>query len=280
MSVELRPARVNTMAPEGKEHMLRVVRGERQTFYDLIDRTDDESWKTPTACTEWEIRDIVAHMVDVTEAYIQRFAVARAKGRVPDAHGLPVMARMLDESAKTFRSSSRSQMVARLKESSAKLFEIFDALTPEQWAGELVPHVYMGPLPAFFYPAFQLMDYSLHSWDIRAGLGQVHALTDDAAGTLIPYMFILLKYTVHQESAKGVDVTYGVRISGEQGGSWKVTVKNGELNYAEGSVAACPVVFNFDPNEFVLTAFQRIQGGAAIGDQATASVVRQLFFKI
>ena len=45
-------------------------------------------------------------------------------------------------------------------------------------------------------------------------------------------------------------------------------------------LAGCPVVFNFDPNDFVLTAFQRIQGGAPIGDQATARVVRQLFFKI
>ena len=30
----------------------------------------------------------------------------------------------------------------------------------------------MGPLPAFFYPAFQLMDYGVHSWDIRQGTGR------------------------------------------------------------------------------------------------------------
>lgn len=280
MSVELRPARINTMAPEGKDHMLRVVRGERATFYKLIDSTDDETWKTPTACTEWEIRDVVGHMVDVTEAYIERFALSRAKEPFPEAHGLPVMAHMLDETAKGFRRAPRAQLIARLKDASTKLFEIFDALTPEQWAGEIVPHVYMGPLPDFFYPAFQLMDYALHSWDIRAGLGDSQPLTHDAATTLIPYMFILQKYTVDAEHAKGVDATWGVRISGDQGGSWKLQVKNGELTYEEGSVAACPVVFNFDPNEFVLNAFQRIQGGAAIGDQATARVVRELFFKI
>lgn len=280
MSVELRPTRINTMAPEGKDHMLRVVRKERATFYALIDGTDEDTWRTPTACTEWEIRDVVAHMVDVTEAYIERFALARARDPFPQAHGLPVMAGMLDESAKRFRSSSRTQLISRLKEASNKLYEIFDALTPDQWTGELVPHVYMGPLPTFFYPAFQLMDYSVHSWDIRAGLGESRPLSDDAANALIPYMFVLQKYTVDAEHARGVDATWGVRVSGDQGGSWKLSVKDGELSYEEGSVAACPVVFNFDANEFVLNAFQRIQGGAAIGDQATAKVVRELFFKI
>ena len=45
----------------------------------------------------------------------------------------------------------------------------------------MVPHFYMGPLPAFFYPAFQLMDYGVHSWDIREGSGKAHGLAGDAA---------------------------------------------------------------------------------------------------
>jgi uncharacterized protein (TIGR03083 family) len=280
MSVELRPARINTMAPEGKEHLLRVVRQERATFYVLIDGTDDETWKTPTACTEWEIRDVVGHMVDVTEGYIQRFAVARHQEPFPDPLGVTGMAGMLDEAAKRFRASSRTQLITRLKESSAKLFEIFDALTPEQWTGEMIPHVYMGPLPSFFYPVWQLVDYSVHSWDIRAGLGETQPLTDDAASTLIPYMFIVLQNTVDAERAKGFDATWGVRISGDQGGSWKLQLKDGALTYEEGNVADCPVVFNFDPNDWILTAYQRFPGGAAIGNRELAYRIRRLFFKI
>jgi uncharacterized protein (TIGR03083 family) len=280
MSVELRPARVNTMAPEGKDHLLRVVRKERQDFYDVIDSTDDNTWKTPTACTEWEIRDVVGHLVDVTEGYIERIGVARAKETFPDALGLPGMARMLDQGAKRFRSSSRTQMIARLKESSKKLFEIFDGLKPDQWTGELVPHVYMGPLPTMIYPAFQLIDYSVHAWDMRAGLGTMKPLSDDAANTLIPYMFIVLQSTVDAEQAKGFNATWGVRISGEAGGTWKLQLKDGALTYEEGSVADCPVVFNFTANDWVLTAYQRFPGGAVIGDRQLAYRIRRLFFRI
>ena len=280
MSVEVRPARVNTFAPEGKDHLLRVVRRERQDFYDLIDSTNDETWKTPTACTEWEIRDVVGHLVDVTEGYIERFSLARAKEPFPEPLGLTGMAGMLDQGAKRFRTSSRTQLIARLKESSDKVFELFDALTPEQWTGELIPHKYMGPLPTMIYPAFQLIDYSVHTWDMRAGLGETKPLSEAAANTLIPYMFIVLQVTVDADAAKGFDATWGVRISGDAGGSWKLELKDGKLTYEEGSVAACPVVFNFDPNDWVLTAYQRYPGGAAIGDRQLAYKIRRLFFKI
>src|SRR5438132_6204691 len=128
MSVEVRPARVNTMAPEGKDHLLRVVRKERQAFYDLIDRTDDKTWKTPTACTEWEVRDVVGHLVDVTEGYIERFTLARAKQPFPEALGLPGMYKLLDSGAKGFRRSSPSPLMARRQVSSAERVACVDAL--------------------------------------------------------------------------------------------------------------------------------------------------------
>jgi hypothetical protein len=96
----------------------------------------------------------------------------------------------------------------------------------------------------------------------------------------MPYMFIVLQSTVDAEAAKGLEATWGVRVSGDQGGSWKLQIKDGALTYEEASVAACPVVFNFDPNDWVLTAYQRFPGGAAIGDRALAFKIRRLFFKI
>jgi hypothetical protein len=41
-----------------------------------------------------------------------------------------------------------------------------------------------------------------------------------------------------------------------------------------------PMPVEFDPNGFVLTAFQRIQGGRDSGDRQTAQTFRGLFFRI
>ena len=83
------------------------------------------------------------------------------------------------------------------------MFEIFDALDEKQWSGEIVSHTFMGPLPACFFAAFQLIDYSIHSWDIKAGLGRDEPLSDEAAITLIPFMLIVIQYTVDAERCEG-----------------------------------------------------------------------------
>lgn len=272
---------VNSMAYEGKPVVLDVVRTERHAFYDLID--DPANWKVQTRCTEWEVRDIVGHMIDVTEGYLTRWEMAR-KGEEGTALGTQVMGEKLNESALAFRSLSRQEAITRLKAASDKMLKTFDSLTEDEWSNFVVTHPYMGPLPTFFYPAFHVMDYGVHTWDIRYGLGEkIRKLDERTAGVLIPYMlYALWPNTVDAKSAEGVDVVYGIEISGPWGGKWRATMKNGkfEAKSEEGNFEGCEAVFSFDPSDFVLTAFQRFPGGAARGDAEVIDQVRGLFFTI
>ena len=36
----------------------------------------------------------------------------------------------------------------------------------------MVTHPFMGPCVNPFHPAFHVMDYGVHTWDIRYGLGE------------------------------------------------------------------------------------------------------------
>ena len=77
----------NAMTPEGKGTVLRVVRQEADQFFDLAD--SDEAWEAPTGAGHWQVRDVVAHLVDTTEAYFVSFDAARNHTEVGPAHGLP-----------------------------------------------------------------------------------------------------------------------------------------------------------------------------------------------
>ena len=48
----------NAMTYEGKDTIQRVVQEEAERFFTLADRP--ETWESPTACTKWTTRDIVA----------------------------------------------------------------------------------------------------------------------------------------------------------------------------------------------------------------------------
>jgi uncharacterized protein (TIGR03083 family) len=274
-------APVNTMSYEAKPLVLDVVRSERQAFYDLID--DPANWQRQTRCAEWQVRDVAGHMIDVTEGYLARWDMARKGETAPDALGLAAMAVLLNEHAQAFRALPREEVIARLKSGSDTLYSIFEALTEDEWSNFMVPHPYMGPLPTFFYPAFQVIDYGVHTWDIRYGLGEkLRKLDERTAGVLVPYMFVLFQYTVEANSAAGLDTVYGIAVSGEWGGRWRVTVRDGQFSGQpeEGDFSGCEAVFSFDASDFILSAYQRFPGGSARGDEDVINRVRKLFFAI
>jgi uncharacterized protein (TIGR03083 family) len=277
MSTTMAP--VNPMAAEGKHTVMDVLKRDQKKFFDLVE--DPKNWNVQTRCTEWEVRDLVGHMIDVTEGYLTRWDAAK-KGEAPGALGLGVMGEKLNDHALEFRKLSRDEALTRLKEDRAKMMAIFEKLTPEEWTSMMVVHPYMGPVPAGFYPAFHIMDYGIHPYDIEYGLGDKLAELDEGtAGVLIPYCHIIMKYTVDQEAAKGRDYKYGMDVSGPWGGKWLVTVKDGQWDSQQddGAFKGAEAVFKYTPSDFVLTVFGRFPGGSATGDPDVIDNVRRLFFR-
>jgi len=266
------------MSPEGKDTILQVVRNEAGQFLELVD--SDEVWEAPTGAGTWQVRDVVGHLVDTTEAYFVAFDAARSHTDVGPPYGLPGMAARANEQALALRTEPRPALVERLRADFDKIMEAFTALSREEWSELLVPHFYMGPLPAFFYPAFQLMDYGVHSWDVRQGTGRAHGLSGDTADLLTPFMFVLWKYTTTvAQDTPPCDI--GIRItSGANAGGTRVHVDPEGLSYEPGDTADLETVIEFDPGSFVLTAFGRSNAGTIRGDRAVADRYLNLFFRI
>lgn len=263
-----------------KDRLLRVVREEARRVMELAERP--QHWEAPTACGHWQVRDIVGHMVDVTEGYLKAFDIARSGGQAEPALGLRVMAKRLDERALGFRSVPQAELLQRLRDDFERVMAIFEGLSADEWTGLQVPHAYMGPLPAFIYPVFQLMDYGVHGWDIREGLGLPNGLPGDVADFLAPFMFILWQVTTDTERVGSEPIQVGFHVSGRNGGTWRVTVTASGYAYepCPPDELNAPTVFEFDPGSLVLTAFGRVRAGTAYGDQQVADRYRSLFFSI
>jgi uncharacterized protein (TIGR03083 family) len=265
----------NAMSYEGKDTLLRQVRKEAEQFFAMVD--DDDVWEAPTGAGWWQVRDVVGHIVDTTEAYFVSFDAARSNSEVAPPYGTPGMAERVDRQAQGLRAVPRAELVERLRTDFDKMMEIFDALGPEEWGGLTVPHFYMGPLPAFFFPAFQLVDYGVHSWDVRQGTGRAHGLAAETADLLVPFMFPLWMSTIAKPEACEI----GIRVtSGPNAGDTRVTVGPDGMTYEPGDASDLGAVLEFDPGSFVLTAFGRSNSGTIRGDRAIADRYLNLFFRI
>ena len=267
----------NAMTYQGKDTILRVVRREADEMFALAEAPG--AWEAPTACESWKVKDVIGHIVDTTEGYFKAFDTARAGAEAPAPHGLVVMHELAGRSEQELGGQSQQEMMSRVRADLDKMMGILEPLTADEWTGMIVPHAYMGPVPAFVYAGGQLMDYGVHTWDIRQGSGRAHALPADAADLLVPFMFIIWQSTIRPD-ADLTPFSIGIRVSGRNAGDTRVSIGEGGMSYEPGNIDDLPAMLEFDPGSMVLTAFGRVNGGTASGDTALADRFLNLFFRI
>ncbi|MGH9041023.1 MAG: maleylpyruvate isomerase N-terminal domain-containing protein [Acidimicrobiia bacterium] len=269
----------NAMNPAAKETLLGLVRREAEDFLSLAEESG--RWEASTACSNWQVRDVVGHMIDATEGYFPGFELARANQEATDQPiGLKPMAERLDERARSHRSASKDEVLSRLRSNLDQAMGIYEGLSADDWMGLTVFHPYAGPLPAAFYPWFQLVDYGIHSWDIREHRGEAHGLAGDTADMLAPLGLIVWQITADTDNlaepfAVGINNT-----SGANAGTFRMNVSKEGLAYEPGPVDDLDAVLEFDPATLVLSSYGRLRGGTTRGDTDLANRFRALFFKL
>ena len=262
---------------EGKDTILGVVRKEAERLFEMAEKPG--AWEAPTACESWKVKDIVGHLIDTTEGYFAAFETARIGAETPAAYGLPGMHERAGEHAIALGALTQPEAMQRIRGDLDQMLGMLQPLTAEEWTGFMVPHFYMGPLPAFFYAAGQLMDYGVHSWDIRQGSGLAHGMSGDAADLLVPFMFVLWQSTIKPDADLS-PFTIGIRVTGRNAGEYIVSVGPEGMQYQPGDVEDLPTVLDFDPGSLVLTTFGRSNSGTVRGDPALADRFLNLFFRI
>src|SRR5262249_11521413 len=112
------------------------------------------------------------------------------------------------------------------------MLAVVDGLSDDEWTSFLVSHPYLGPVPAGFCPEFQLIDYAVHSWDIREGIGAQRPLSGDAADLLVPMVLIIWQATADTSSLTE-PFAFGVRVtSGANGGGYRFDCGPDGVTYA------------------------------------------------
>lgn len=268
----------NFMDFASKDNLLDAIRRESADMFALAG--DPSSWTATTGAGDWQVRDVFGHLIDTTETYFVGLDAAAGAGEPPPSVPLPDMAPAVDRGARAFRKLDWAEALERLHAALDRMLAIEEGFSAEDWGGLAIPHKYMGPLPAFFYPVFQLVDYTVHSWDIREGTGRPHAMDSRSADLLVPLCFVLWQAT-HRATPDADPVDLGIRItSGENAGPTKISVGPEGLTMSPEPVDGLGAVIDFDPASFVLTAYGRMNAGTFHGDRDVAQRFLGSFFRI
>jgi uncharacterized protein (TIGR03083 family) len=136
-----------------------AVSAERRRLADSVADLTDEQWATPSLCTAWTVRDVIAHLTVTTRLTVPRLlrAAVRARGSFDRME--------VDLAAQRAAAYTTAELVAQLRES-ADSTRRFPGSTP------------MDPL----------MDLVVHAQDVARPLDRRHVSPPDVVAACLAYV--------------------------------------------------------------------------------------------
>ncbi len=133
--------------------LMDMARAERTDLAEFLVTLTPQQWETPSLCSGWTVKDVVAHMISYEELGTVGLLKRFAKGRIVRANEVGV-----DE---------------------------FAPLTPQQLIEFLRNHLTPKGLTAGFGGMIALVDGTIHHQDIRRTLGRPRTIPADRLGRVL-----------------------------------------------------------------------------------------------
>src|SRR5688572_5041138 len=126
-------------------------------------RRDDAAWEAPSACREWSVRDVAAHVTDGAERAVVVARSALAGEPVPQYDTAERRRRHA-----ALRALPGDELAARLQRDLGTVFRDLDGISATTLHGTQV-RLGGGPHTLAQFADQRLVETALHAWDIRAG---------------------------------------------------------------------------------------------------------------
>lgn len=216
-----------------------------------LDGRPDGDGDRASACADWTVAQVVAHVADGDDLAAAALAGSAPADWVRRLQGAPPQERDRAIADGIGLVSGRlPELTARWRRSRAALVEAMSRFEGDaryeriEWVGP--------PIARITLAQSRVMEAWIHLWDVRAGTGEDHVVTDDAwwvadlAVRTIPWAL--------QRDGLPVDLGLHLHLEGPAGGTWQRTIGPGHD----------PVVVAGPAWVFLALASRRVQPDEAV----------------
>jgi uncharacterized protein (TIGR03083 family) len=256
---------------------LRLTRPISQRLSEDMASLPAEAWDQPSSCTDWRIRQLVAHVVGNAD-FVRTNVERGVAGTVEPAATPEERARRNQELA----AMGASEVVAVLDRDSANLEAVFERLSADEL--ERVCYHPAGNRPASWYARQRLAEVAFHYWDLERSLGRDAALDDEVGAFLLPMLVESNMPRVYLRGPRGQG-RYRIQVEGQPDQSWLLTATPEGLQVARGADGAADVTVTAPAGLLALLIYGRAnlqdeerRGRARVeGDRALADQFNTIF---
>jgi uncharacterized protein (TIGR03083 family) len=236
-----------------------------------------EAWRTPSACTRWEVRDVVAHLANQGEFYAD--AITRSLQGDPSPPGGRPAPGSVNAASDAERIAQRTiakrkelgdQVLNAFRTTNDRLNRLLASLSPEDWEKPLY-YVSLGIAPMRFRPAIRLGELVLHGWDIRSRLAPDAPLTAESLPVLVDLVYGPLlappSWLFVPGSRLPAPLRYRWVLTGVGACEQDIVIDGEKVRVEPVGAATATVTFHGDTETFVLLMFGRLPLSEALAQR-------------
>jgi uncharacterized protein (TIGR03083 family) len=274
---------------------IKVLETESERIKQYLYALPPEALGRPSACTQWQVQDVVAHLIGVAETYASSVTrglkgdTAPLPGRLPAGQGTAALAAAgIAQRSIAARESLGDELLRTFDSTNERLNHILAALRPEERT--ILCYHPGGMVAAQNFIDLRLKELAVHEWDIRAGL--------EAEASLSPASLPAILTTISEAIASGslrwafwtgpklpAPVRYRFVVSSIGPRKSDIVVDGEALRMEDAAGSTADVTMRCGAETYVLLVYGRLDLAAAIaagrltveGDTALATAFGQWF---
>ena len=267
---------------------LTTLQAESQRITQYLHTLPPEALGAPSACSQWQVHDVIAHLIGVAETYAGSVSRGLQGDTAPPAGRPPagtanaaVSAEGIAQRSIATRQRLGDQLLTTFDTTSDHLNCLLAGLDAQQ---RDIPCYHPGGMvPARRFMDLRLKELALHEWDIRAGLEPNAALS----AATYPAMLDLIADSIASGSLRWAfwagprlprAVRYRFLVTGVGPDKSDIVVTGDSISMDEARDTLADVTFHCDTETYLLLVYGRLSPEAAmasgrlvvVGDQEMA----------
>ena len=252
------------------EERLEILRAETEGLEEYLRDLPQEAWDRPSACDEWSVADVVAHLTSLSKNYPPRIIRALQGDASPD---MPEHRRL--GSGQIDPAQGRDQVIVLRQELGDQLLSEFikDNQATDQALAKVGPQdwdklVYrtVGTEPLRNIVDMLITERTVHGWDIRSRFDPQASLSPECVPIIVERIAQRSRWWSFKEGLAPLPLRYRFEVTSPTHYSVDVVVTEENQFMEVASSRDAQVTFKCDGETFVFLMYGRMNPEAAIAD--------------
>src|SRR5713101_9013467 len=204
---------------------VKVLQTEFERLKQYLAALPQDAWTTPSVCTLWEVRDVVAHLIFAANYYTDCIMRGlRGDTSTPAGRPEPSSFHTVSQEERQQRATAGAQRMIALRESlGQELLDVFcttgdhfdhlvASLSPHEW--DTPCHHSRGIIPVRSLVSGMVFERAIHGWDIRSALEPSAHLSPDALAVIPEHVAACLHWFFLPDAKLSTPLRYRFAFTG------------------------------------------------------------------